>query len=1820
MVSSVAGSRRPWSIVVLLTLAVAALVAVLFLATSPARAVLNDGGWTGGGTGEAEGLTTVVANGDAGVAQFRYDLPDGAIFDNNASGEWTFQTIAQSTGTQDIYWQYGGFHAFFQVEVELEAFVISNEGHPTEVWSQTLVDAGPVDCCSPPSQSFFYDGFASFDVQAGDTYGFRMRGSNLDYNATLRGTLTLDGFAAEVFPLVGSVAAGEMISIEAQFYSGFDDPDGDSQDVDSILAQLGPGLSYVADSSILVDPFDPEGPGSPIDDPAIDLTLNELTWAPEYGFVIDSIYGLGIRFDVMVDPSFLDEYDPIGIVKVFGQVGGYESGGTATFTVTEPPELPPALVALQQAVPLADGEVSFTGLVGLLTPEEPTNGEPYAFEGELEVYYDSFCSEGSLGEEPALLGSFVFPDEAIGENGGLFFALAIENNFSAEDGFVAAQFNGGDLSPCIAVGPDNTSWTRAQPVTISEGFGSSDGIIDQTGQGRWFKFAIRPGAKATVTLTGLPADYDLAVFKDIQQKYDELTGDVDVDDLHQLSAEFAPSVFSPSVFSPSVFSPSVFSPDAYSPSVFSPSVFSPSVFSPSVFSPSVFSPDAYSPSVFSPSVFSPSVFSPSVFSPSVFSGSEYAPSVFSEDVFSPSVFSPDAFASAQTRSIIGVSAKVGTGDEVVIANTWTNTGDFYIRVTGRNGVFNVEERFDLEIELEGSSCPSSFTQPAERTLVPSTADTVILWDSSRIEGDPGPLGASLDLLAARPEVDGVVIDLFDDSEINALRAQAAANVECVYATNLVAEGIKNIVDSHRNSELKYVVLVGGDDSIPFFRYPDQALLGPEEDYEPPVRDDSASQASLRLNYILGQDEYGSQVSVSAGDGSIPIPDLAVGRVVETAAEAKGVIDAYLGDDDGVVLSGTGIDTLTTGYDFLTDAATAVADSFDQGTGGTGDRLIDPADRSPADPLTWTADDLRSALFGPDRIDLVYLAGHFSANSALAADYQTSVITTELAASTTDFTNSIIFSGGCHSGYNIVNGEIVPGVTLDLDWAQAFAQKGATLIAGTGYQYGDTDFVEYSERLYAGFADELRAGTGPVAVGSALVEAKQDYLETTPDMTGLHRKSFIISTVFGLPMISVDLPQGRGAVDDSTSIVGALSGFPVQSPGGFLGLEFTDVGISETLAEENVNLTPLDGSSLLEATYYTGPNGVVTNPAQPALPLISKNVSVDGKVLRGVGFRGGDYADLTGSASNPLLPLTGAPVTELRGVHTPFASERFFPLRLATVNYFGELSENGRGTVLNVTPAQHRVQTIGDLNTILRIFSDIDLRLYYSGNTTIPALAAPPTITQVSAEEDESNLEFEVFVVGDPAAGIQEVWVTYTHGGIAEWLPLDLTQDLDDSTRWFGTLVGGASLSQLEFIAQAANGVGLVAIDDSYGGNFEVGTPEDPTNPTELTLSTDGLGTFGAVESVSATLTSSGTPVADAAVLFTIGGASRVGVTDVTGVATAELPLTSVPGAYDLSATFGGDEQFEAAAASADFLINKAPTSMAVVSPSDPVAPGEPTGLTATLTGPGGGPLNERTVFFTVAGDAATQTIPVITTFSGVANLGGLDLPAGDYTVTAQFLGNTPYPAGNDETYLASSATGSVTIEDAPDNDGDGIPDDIDDDDDNDGIVDTVEVTIGTDPLVAEVGRQFKRAVRSFLAPLDGTWFENGRLWWVDRWLGQALADHLWVDDDSLKLIGGWYVFNRERKVVDSLTRIVNRGGDLSDEAQVAIEVLVFVDRQLAQTQLDDSTAAGGLPGQLAESQQHLDRADGFAAAGKWSRAVRQYGLAWDDARDAILLK
>jgi hypothetical protein len=1226
------------------------------------------------------------------------------------------------------------------------------------------------------------------------------------------------------------------------------------------------------------------------------------------------------------------------------------------------------------------------------------------------------------------------------------------------------------FSNCSTVtdgGPDNDSWTQAEAIPLdNSGDGSASGSIDISGQARWYKVPVTPGGTVQVNLSNLPANYDLALFSDISQAEQSLNS---TSDLQTLEAEtpgnaFSPSVFSPSVFSPSVFSPSVFSPSVFSPSVFSPSVFSPSVFSPSVFSPSVFSPSVFSPSVFSPSVFSPSVFSPSVFSPSVFSPSVFSPSVFSPSVFSPSVFSPSVtildpqdYEEAQDQALLGVSDNPGTQNQQVYSDVWNNTGYFYIRVNGTNGSYDPGADFSLSVQENSGPClgvtPSTAPLLDSNFTVPgSSYQTLILTDESRMtdDGDLSQMESDLQTFAGLPSVNGTIVDVGAISpEVTALESQADEHTDCPYAENLVADAIRDVVSAVRadNSGLKYVVIVGDDHVIPFFRYPDTAGIGPESGYVPPVLDSSPSYASLESNDFLSEDAYGASTVLDYQGVDVPIPDLPVGRLVETPTEIDGMLQAYMGLSGGVVPTPTS--SLVTGYDFMARGADAVESDFQDGlgAGATNDTLITndgvaPSDTGDPPDQSWTADQLRTALLG-SRHDLIYLAGHFSANNTLAADYSTTMNASELADSSVNLKNSIVFSAGCHSGYNIVGGDAVPEVTQTLDWAGAFAQKQATLIAGTGYQYGDTDFLAYSEQLYADFSHALRFGSGPVAVGSALTEAKNTYLDDTQNLQGIDVKSLLEPTLYGLPMLSVNLPAGRIAQPTSSSIVGSTT--PASTdPGSTLGLSSTDLTLSPNLTTETSQLESPTGGAAPVATYLNGPDGVSTSPGAPTEPLAVNDVSVPGQVLRGVGFMSGTYSDQSG-----ITPLTGAPATELSAVHSTFSSSAFFPSKVWSVNYFGGLNGGPADTQLMLTPAQYESDAPGSLTDIQRAYSSVGLRLFYSANTATygsntPALAAPPTIQQVSASQTGDTVTFQTHVVGDPSAGIQQVWVTYTgvdtpSNGTGEWESVPLTQDATDSSLWTGTISGlsSAQLAGLRFVVQAVNGVGLVSLDDDQGAYYQLGQISGSLQTSQTvaatTLALDSppaSGDYGSSLPVSATLTSGGAPVANEPVTFTIGGTTVQAVTDSNGVAQGQVQLDDLPGSsYQLTAGFDGDATLAAASDStSSFTVNQLATTVDLSGPSTAMA-GANTGLEATLESGGVGLSDYSVAFVLTPTGGGTPVVQTATTaVGGVASLGAVTgLKPGSYSVQAFFGPGGPIGLPSDPVFTSSQTASPFTL-------------------------------------------------------------------------------------------------------------------------------------------------------------------------------------------------
>ena len=70
--------------------------------------------------------------------------------------------------------------------------------------------------------------------------------------------------------------------------------------------------------------------------------------------------------------------------------------------------------------------------------------------------------------------------------------------------------------------------------------------------------------------------------------------------------------------------------------------------------------------------------------------------------------------------------------------------------------------------------------------------------------------------------------------------------------------------------------------------------------------------------------------------------------------------------------------------------------------------------------------------------------------------------------------SLLYSVGCHSGLNVVAGAInsTAPAFYSADFPQAVLKQGGNWIGNTGYGYGDSDTIGYSERLATLFTKQI----------------------------------------------------------------------------------------------------------------------------------------------------------------------------------------------------------------------------------------------------------------------------------------------------------------------------------------------------------------------------------------------------------------------------------------------------------------------------------------------------------------------------------------------------------------------------------------------------------------------------------------------------------------------------------------------------------------------------------------------------------------------------
>ena len=148
-------------------------MAIIFTLLVPASSASSaSGSWVGEGPG-----TLTVSDGSTSDPALHYELNPG----DHDTKWWQLNSTATDTNYVTVQWEDTGSHAWYDVQVELVAFVTRN-GEKDEV---------PI-LNESPSGDFSYKGTYSFKLYAGDEYGFEFGGSNFDSNNFLTGTLVVN--------------------------------------------------------------------------------------------------------------------------------------------------------------------------------------------------------------------------------------------------------------------------------------------------------------------------------------------------------------------------------------------------------------------------------------------------------------------------------------------------------------------------------------------------------------------------------------------------------------------------------------------------------------------------------------------------------------------------------------------------------------------------------------------------------------------------------------------------------------------------------------------------------------------------------------------------------------------------------------------------------------------------------------------------------------------------------------------------------------------------------------------------------------------------------------------------------------------------------------------------------------------------------------------------------------------------------------------------------------------------------------------------------------------------------------------------------------------------------------------------------------------------------------------------------------------------------------------------------------------------------------------------------------------------------------------
>ena len=687
----------------------------------------------------------------------------------------------------------------------------------------------------------------------------------------------------------------------------------------------------------------------------------------------------------------------------------------------------------------------------------------------------------------------------------------------------------------------------------------------------------------------------------------------------------------------------------------------------------------------------------------------------------------DVYGAAQRRALRAASITPGVADEAIFMTVRDGGGDLYFRVRGHHGAFAPEEPFTITATVTRSNvCEGAQLEPrASRPRDVGDKTTLILTNTSRpslkLTGPNEKKQFLAQLRKLEGPTSGFVYDLADNDEVMEIYAAWDRSPRCVPQANAVVHSIRRLIEMFESKRpVENVVLAGADDVIPFLRIADRAEISRESGWTGPYAARTPLDESLAQGFFLSDDAYGTVRPIDRLGRQIYLPTRAVGRLVETADDITKHVAWFVREGKkGVSLSGA----IVTGYTFVGDLGHAIADVLAKAS-TTVDKTLVRDD--------WSADDLRRALFGgtaPGRgshhHDLIAAQGHYSANTLVPADNGPRFHSAELKGVTTgDFAGTIWATIGCHSGHDIVDTQATPYAN-PTSFAETLLALGATVVAGTGYQYAESVLLKNSEQLYVHFAEELtltediggKAYGNGVPIGRALINAKQRYRKGLLTPRGMDEKIVGVVTLYGLPHLRVRVPR------------------PQPRPKGDRGAR-VPVEATRTEGLTTAQLS-IDRYSLEAATaktgesYYAVDGQTIATPLRPILPAIFRDVTVEGSVAIGAVWVEGEYADRSHE------PLIARPVTERDPRMPHYRNRALLPARPLRLDHF----ESGRQSLV-FAPMQFRYDERGGT---ARLWSSARFKIYYSSRTDVGTLRDAPLIRRPRFENVGGNTRVSVSV-------------------------------------------------------------------------------------------------------------------------------------------------------------------------------------------------------------------------------------------------------------------------------------------------------------------------------------------------------------------------------------------------------------------------------------------------------------------------------------------